>query len=108
MSHLTCLAWDVKKPFLSLGCKSLIILLAAGVLSGSLILLLSCYFFAQKARKMLEKSKTPPIFIFVGTESSELSSSLSIDLGQLCWDNSEHNNDGDKKYKYIMVSHMCI
>lgn len=58
---------------------------------------------------MSEKSKTPPIFIFVGTESSELSSSLSIDLGQLCWDNSEHNNnDDDKKYKYIMVSHMCI
>lgn len=106
-SHLPGLG--VKKPFLSLVCQSLIIPLAAGVQTGSLILLLSCYFFAQKARKMSKKSEAPPIFILIGIESSELSSSLSIDLGQLCWDHSEHNNnDDDKKYKYIMVSCMCI
>lgn len=78
--HLTFLAWDVKKTLPETRLKkSLIILLAAGVQAGSLILLFSYYLSLRRKRKRQRSLKTL-IFMFFGTERSELSSSLNTDF----------------------------
>lgn len=61
--------------------KQLIILLAAGVQAGSLILLFSYYLLlVRKGKKKAEKFENPLVFMFFDRERSELSSSLNTDF----------------------------
>lgn len=89
--------------------KSLIILLAAGVQAGSLILLFSYYLSLRRKRKRQRSLKTL-VFMFFGTERSELSSSLNTDfrlalLGQF---RSQKNKKKINFFKKIYDGHIYI